>query len=278
MILDLVGLQAHSLVLWEGVTLDPIRIYEHLKDKPRSVFTAAWELLLIAASQNDAHFVMDKSLDNVHYWREILQIYPNMKFIQMVRDPRAQVNSMNKAIIHEFDTLLNTKILVEAHKAADALIDKHPEKVHVVRYEDFIYDEERTTRKICNFLNMDFRPEMLQIEKSNEAKQISKQSALWESNAFSPIQANVDKYKATLSELEIQQIETLTEKIMNRYGYTRLSSGNTSISQTDWDNAKENSLEKKELAWEKLKEKNPIDYALRRRRADYLEMCKRNLL
>ncbi len=53
-----------------------------------SLYAVAWEMLLEAARTQNATVVMDKSLDNIYAWRELLQLYPNMLFLNVVRDPR----------------------------------------------------------------------------------------------------------------------------------------------------------------------------------------------
>ena len=276
--LDLLGLQSSSLVKWDGLTFDPIRFFDEIKAQPRSPHTIAWTMLMTAARQRGARVVMDKSLDNVHAWPELLQLYPNMLFINLVRDPRAQVSSMNRAIIHEFDTLLNARILVDAFEAVQRLIAAHPDRVVTIRFEDFIADEGRVVRQLCDFLALRFLPEMLQIELSAEAARIARQSALWESNSSPPIKANVDKFRATLSPLEIEQIETLAGSVMATYGYETMTDARAEITASTWTEARRRGEERKAKAWEDLRRTKPQDYMLRRYRSDFIEGRRQRLL
>ena len=277
MIVDLIGLQAISMVKWEGVVIDPIEFFNSIQALPRSVHTVAWEILLFAARQHGAKVVMDKSLDNIHYWKELLPLYPDMKFLNLVRDPRAQVSSMNKAVIHEFDSMLNAQILVKAHLAASALIQAHPDKVLTIRFEDFIEDEAVALKKICHFFEIEFLPEMLEISKSNEAKKISTQSSLWESNHFPPLKANVDKFKNSLSMDEIEVIESLCKDVMQNYNYVPMTAQSKIINTEQVEVAMKASAEKRKQYWLNMKATKPFDFYLRMRRAQYLEMCKKAL-
>ena len=274
---DLIGLQALSLVKWEGVSIDPIKFFEAIKDKPRSIHTIVWEILFSAASKKKARVAMDKSLDNIHYWRELKTIYPKMRFINLVRDPRAQVSSMNRAIIHEFDSSLNAKILMANYTALQELIKTYPDSVLSVRFEDFITDEETVIKKICEFLDLNFTSDMLQISNSMEAKRIAVQSQLWESNSAPPMKQNIDKFKNFLSASEIEKIETITWEVMDRYGYSRQSAAKAVITEKDWQDAQRLSERMRQEAWKKLQIEKPQDYILRKRRAAYIEMCKQNL-
>jgi Sulfotransferase family len=275
---DLVGLLAFSPVKWDGITIEPVGFFERLRHKPRSIHVVAWEMLLEAGARHGAATVMDKSLDNVHYWRELLELFPEMIFLNVVRDPRAQVSSMNRAIIHDFDTLLNARTWVKAHDQAQSLIAAHPEKVLSIRFEDFVGNQEQVLKKICEFLGIEFLAEMLEIDRSEEAKRISRQSGLWESNCFPPIPANVDKFKKSLSQQEVDTIETLAGKYMDLYGYQRMGSGTVSITEKDWLEAEKRSSVGRQRAWAEMKTAKPQDYILRRNRADYIEMCRQRLL
>ncbi|PMS22714.1 sulfotransferase [Trinickia dabaoshanensis] len=267
---DVVGLQAASMVKWPGIVFDPVDIFEAIRHEPRSVHRVVWELLLRAGEQRGARVVMDKSLDSVHYADSLMRQFPDMLFLNVVRDPRAQIASMNKAIIHDFDTLLNTHTWLEAHRAADAVLAEYPERTMTIRYEDFLADEQAVLKQVCSFFGIAFLPGMVDVSRSQEAQQISRMSALWSSNCFAPIATNIDKYKKVLSMDEIAVIETLTSDYMRRYGYERMTGATAKIDAAAFDAARVASDAARERAWETLERTNFRDFALRRHRAEYL--------
>src|SRR5262249_37205768 len=118
LIVDVIGLQTVSMVKWKDIVFDPVDIFEAISGQSRSVHRIVWEMLLRAGELHGARLVMDKSLDSVHYADELLKLFPNMLFLNVIRDPRAQVSSMNRAIIHDYDASLNVLTWVKAHKAA----------------------------------------------------------------------------------------------------------------------------------------------------------------
>ncbi|WP_338524564.1 sulfotransferase [Pseudomonas batumici] len=277
MVVDVVGLQAASIVKWPGMAFDPVDIFERVRHEPRSVHRIAWELLLCAAEQHQARVVMDKSLDDVHYAHELMELFPHMLLLNVVRDPRAQVASMNRAIIHDFDTLINTQTWVAAHRAAQSLIERYPGRVLTIRYEDFLLDEETTLKQICTFFDIQFLDKMLDISESQEARQISKMSALWSSNCFSPITTNIDKFKGQLKLHEIEMIETLSKEFMLRYGYEPMTQANFEFDTHMSQVATERSGDARKLAWQELEQENFQDYILRQYRADYLATVRNRL-
>ncbi len=270
LVVDVVGLQAASMVKWSNMVFDPVEIFEAIATEPRSVHRVVWELLLRAGEQHHAGVVMDKSLDSVHYAEELMALFPDMLFLNVVRDPRAQVASMNRAIIHDFDTTLNARAWVDAHRVAGALVARYPERVLTIRYEDFLGEQEATLRRVCAFFGIDYLPDMLDVSASPEARQIAQLSALWASNCFAPIVANVDKFKKQLSMEEIEIIETLAREYMEQYGYELMTPGRAVLADSALPAARARSEAGRQHAWRELEQHNFRDYILRRYRADYL--------
>ncbi|MGK7901810.1 MAG: sulfotransferase [Hormoscilla sp.] len=277
LVLDMIGLQNANMRRWDKVSLDPVDIFEAVKEGPRSPHAIAWEMLFFAGEQHHAKVVMDKSLDNIHDFEELIDLFDDIKFLNIVRDPRAQVNSINLSIIHEFDTVLNALTWVKAHEAAKKLAEKYPKKVLTIRYEDFLKHQELVIRKVCQFVGIKFFDDMLDVFASSEAQNLSQLSALWENNAFDPIVANIDKFSKSLTQEEINIIETITSEYMERYGYKRITKGSTQITQEMIERAKSKSLKRKQEAWISLKQNAPRDYQLRMFRANYLRMVEERL-
>lgn len=270
LVVDIIGLQTASMVKWKDIVFDPVEIFEAIRQQKRSVHKILWELLLRAGEQHHAIVVMDKSLDSVRYAEELFDLFPDMLFLNVVRDPRAQVASMNRAIIHDYDSTLNALTWLDAHQVARGLIARYPDKVLTIRFEDFLSNQETVLKKICQFFCIAFLPEMLDITLSNEAQKISQMSALWESNCFPPVMANKDKFRQQLSLTEIELIETLTKEMMVIYGYELMTAANADIPNQCLIQARENSSVARLKTWESLRANNFKDYILRRFRADYL--------
>jgi len=277
LIVDIIGLQTASMVKWPDVVFEPVTVFNAIKDKPRSVHSILWELLFQAGEKQQAKVVMDKSLDNVQYGEELIELFDDLLLLHVVRDPRAQINSINRAIIHDFDTVLNTLTWVKAYETGKKLAEKYPAQVLTIRFEDFLSNQEGVLRQVCQFLGIEFLPAMLDVSKSQEAQQISTLSDLWKSNASAPIPANVDKFKQALSLEEIEIIETLTGSLMDYYGYERMTPGKAELTPQMIAIAQEKSENKKKDAWLNLKANHYQDYQLRMFRTAYIQMVKARL-
>jgi hypothetical protein len=207
-----------------------------------------------------------------------MDLFDDILFLNVVRDPRAQINSINRAIIHDFDTLLNSITWVKAHQMAKALAQKYPDRVLTIRYEDFLQQQEAILRKVCQFFGIEFLDSMLDVSNSREANNIAVLSALWETNTSAPIPAYIDKFKKYLSTEEIEIIETVTGDFMDYYGYEKMTPAAANVTQEAIEQAIRSSEQKKSQAWLNLKANDPRDYQLRKFRSDYLKMVKQRLL
>lgn len=277
LVTDFIGFANATPVRWSDVDWDPVHVFNAIKDEKRSIHAISWKLLLDTGQRKGANVCMCKSLDNVHYADELIDLFDNMLFLNVVRDPRGQISSINRSIIHHFDTYLNTQLWNDAYQKARALETKYPDRVLTVRFEDFIANQEEVLRKICEFIDIEFIDDMLDASSSLEAKEISNRSALWESNQSAPIKANVDKFLKYLSMDEIKLIETITGEMMEHYGYERITEGKTVISEAMQEQATRNHEANKTKAWAMLKEKDPQDYIMRKFRTDYLADLERRL-
>jgi hypothetical protein len=278
LVLDLVGLQNVNMVKWPGVVLDPVSVFDAVAGRPRGVHTVVWEMNTQAAVQQGASVVMDKSCESVVFAADYMELLPDLRLLNVVRDPRAQVNSINRAIIHDFHSLLNARRWVQAHDMGIALADRYPDRVLTIRYEDFINTPEPVLRHVCAFLGIEFVSAMLDVGTSSEASRIASRSALWENNAKAPIRANIDKFTRELGAEDIAVIESVARDHMRRFGYELMTAADVEITPERIDAARRRSDEARDRAWRDLRVQDPQDYQLRKYRAWYLTALRERLV
>jgi omega-hydroxy-beta-dihydromenaquinone-9 sulfotransferase len=135
----------------------------------------------------------EKTPQNVFYIKEILELYPHARILNMVRDPRGVLLSQKRKWkrrrmgAHFITWREATRLRINYHPitisrlwnssvgAALKHLD-HPQ-VMTVHFEDIIEDSERTIRRICDFFGVSFDPAMLDVPhlgSSNEADDPSK--------------------------------------------------------------------------------------------------------
>jgi|SRR5580658_337230 hypothetical protein len=278
LIRHVVGLRTFVLQKWHGPNPDPDELFYRLREAPRNIHTIALALLRDEAVFKGASVAVDKSLDNILDWKNIVLADPKMLFIIVARDMRDQVASMTREIIYKFHPLLNAKIVVDAYGASNDLTRHHPNQIKTVKFENMIRSTQQSIEEICRFIGIDFLPEMLEAYKSPEVKAFSDLSTLWQENSKPPDERNIGKYRRQLTGDQIAQVETLTRQIMAQYGYQPDTPADIEITEEMMTAAERFSDEAKDENWQSLKEGHPEEYALRGARLRYIEQCREELL
>jgi Sulfotransferase family len=99
----------------------------------------------------------DKTPGHHTYLSEILQNLPESHVIFLLRDPRDTV----VAIREKFGVSLNGATAL--WNAAFVSYKKFPERVHLVRYEEFVQRPAESVAALCVYLDEDYQPDMLRF-------------------------------------------------------------------------------------------------------------------
>lgn len=164
------------------------------------------------------------------------KLFPDAKFLYIVRDPRDITRSV-------LDNLSKSSLAEAAGKCW--IRDRHirkmvklfPNDTLVLRYEDLVLEPERTCLLICNFLAVPFDEGMLTFYKLNPNSErligVTKNIHPHTTTPFNPGLIEQWKRKRYFTSEELQNIEALTGSYMKRYGYkAETSSNKTSIAVT----------------------------------------------
>ena len=147
----------------------------------RTILGIFARFLLYEAERNGKEIPCEKTPQNVFYLDEILRYLPNVKVINMVRDPRAVLLSQknkgkrsDRAAYGRYRTkredlrlrinyhpitisrLWNSSVSTGTH-----YLD-HPQVINV-RFEDLLSQSEATVQRVCEFVGIDYQPSMLEI-------------------------------------------------------------------------------------------------------------------
>lgn len=187
----------------------------HLRTLVRSLFTPL-------ANIRECRFFSEKSPMNVLVLSELIDLLPEAHFIHVVRDPRAIVSSMqdvrNRAkekmiTVPEYTRSISSCISFTSKCIASGFsaLKKTPEKIHTVTYEALVAHPEEESRKICDFLGLEWSEHMLSphTKKHLGEKAITSNSGeIWyDLNSYyqKPHGQNIEKWKQRLS--PVQQVK-----------------------------------------------------------------------
>jgi len=169
---------------------------------------------------------IEKTTSTEIYALELSKIFPNAKFIHILRDPRDNWASLSsgweKRYKHYNDELNRLKhSMIERGKlgmrmAKDNLETIGKERYRVIKFEDITSNPVTALKNLCNFIGITFDEDMLTP---------STFGYKWKGNNFEgvkhdePSTINVNRWKERISDEDAKLIEFHFRNIMKHFGY-----------------------------------------------------------
>jgi len=179
-------------------------IYEMHKDKKG---------VKILSDKNPGHSIFSKKL---------LKIYPEARFIHIIRDPRDNVNSHIKRF-HKKNTYFLARRWVGFNTIIEKDKRKNPDKFFTIIYENMVSNPEETFIVLCKFLGITYDIAMMQNQFS-EKLPAYKDFKFYErlktehQNLMMPVNtSNIGKWRVEMNAADIAITEKITSKFANRY-------------------------------------------------------------
>ena len=190
-----------------------------------------YELFLSAISnENKSTISCEQTPKNMYYLNEILVFFPQAKVINMVRDQRdvllSQKNKWKRRFLGaskipfseairsyiNYHPMLTSKVWNSSLEHSVKYLDN--ERVKIVKFEDLLSKSESVVKDICNFLAIEFHPQMLHVPVvGSSTKQDNKDSFLIDSS-------KIEKWKkGGLNSAEIYLSQLISHKMMSKFSY-----------------------------------------------------------
>lgn len=216
--------------------------FEYLKrsaknPKNRMNFSAFCQMIhgsfvAIDKDYSEVSIQIDKNPSNSLYWKKIMKFDPKPRFIIAVRDYRANILSRKQSIhLRTGDFVYNAYRWNYFNSSLYRMIKKHPDRVHVVRYEDMVENPLEVCRRMCDFLEIPFEENMLEFYKK-EVKIFSSEEVQEEladsergKKKYSDLTRKIDAsrafaWKKELSEKEIEVCDIICGGTGAKFGYS----------------------------------------------------------
>uniref|UniRef100_UPI0032167D1E sulfotransferase family protein n=1 Tax=uncultured Draconibacterium sp. TaxID=1573823 RepID=UPI0032167D1E len=215
---DVCTLVERNPVAWEGINLDRQNIYSLCKSNSLiEVFKVIYDL---KAKKDNASFWACKSMANIQYADDLEQAGIRPLYIHLYRDGRDVACSFKKAIVGEKHVYHIANQWKNNQESCLALKEKVGSDRYIqLSYENLIHSPEEEMKKLSQFLNIQFNPNVFDFYKSEESKNTAVAGKMW-ANVTKPIlKTNFNKYKKELSELEVGIFEKLAGTILEKLDY-----------------------------------------------------------
>jgi hypothetical protein len=156
--------------------------------------------------------------------KELTEVFPEAKFIHLVRDYRDNISSNRKVFKRQ-----SIAQLTQGWKAYNIFIERikkdNPGRFYTLKYEDLASNPARFVPEICHFLNITFNPAMFDfhttMQQVKEEKYVVEITTV-HPNIIRPINTEqVDKWKKVLSPADIELADFIAGDYAKQYGYIR---------------------------------------------------------
>lgn len=207
-------------VPWQGVVLDRDVITRQAQVRSlMGVFEAIYDR---AAEDQYAATWCCKSLANIRFLPAIETHFRNARYIYLYRDGRDVAVSFRRAIVgekhfyhiaREWAKTQQLALTMELHIDSDRFFR--------VKYENMVEEPEAMMKRLCEFLELEYREDMLNFHQSDEAHRAAQSSELW-GNVIQPIMKdNTGKFSTEASEEDIRIFESVAGDVLDKLGYRR---------------------------------------------------------
>ena len=167
----------------------------------------------------------DKTPQNTYFIKYIFPVYPNAKYVFIVRDGRDVVNSLVKMMQpnKKYQSYSEHQLFQRATELWNKSINVYDwlqqkgANLLLVKYEDFTSNPDKTINEIASFLNV----ELGNLQEDEKAKRMGVQNMSHHQNLSKPIStSSIGKWKKELSQEQISSIQSLIEENLNRFNYS----------------------------------------------------------
>jgi hypothetical protein len=176
----------------------------------------------LLAESFDAERIVDDTPRHVFHLHTIRELFPQVKIIGMVRDPRDFLASYKgywrvtgsseteriRSLYHPVITSLywrssTNTLLNHAHNCCK-------DSIHIVRYEDLVTNPVEVVPEICGFLGCEFSPKMLCIDRSNST---------FDRNRTGIYSSSVGHWRQALEPHEVWIVQRINHDRLSELGY-----------------------------------------------------------
>lgn len=225
---DLSDVKNQRSLLGDILLTDPMQgwdpqpdINETLSNVKRNSFDGLVEALIGAwATKRNKKRWGEKTPWHVYFWREILNGFPDAKFIHIVRDGRDASLSWKAARFgpkHIYPLAKKWRNYLDVISEFEKEVDSS--SIYELRYEDLLDNPESIVREMCVFIGEEYSEEMLNFYKNPALYPTDKGN---EENLAKPLMnSNKEKWKSQLNEKEREVFEAVAGEYLEKYNYQR---------------------------------------------------------
>ena len=206
--------------------VDPKEIITDLRSRP--VRIGLWQVFeaMVAAMSPTAGVLGEKTPSHIAWWEHFAQARPDLKFVAVIRDPRAVLRSHRTVAWGESDAwALAERWLAHQRSIRDCERLLGPDRCLILRYEDLVADTPGHHEQLASFLGVPFEPTELTPEQLAAHPLFPKRESWKDSATEAVTTSRIDTWRASLTESDIAAIQRTCRAEMADLGYALEDTG-----------------------------------------------------
>ncbi len=160
--------------------------------------------------------ISDKNPSYILFIKTFVEIFPEARFVHIIREPRDNVYSQKKAF-HTKNTIFSAQKWLGYNKIVEGFKKKMPSRFYTVIYENMVTETEEIMKGVCSFLKVPYSTAMIEnvfpewLSAHLERKGNIDMKNMVHTGLLSPINtSNVGKWKNKLSAYDQAATEAVT--------------------------------------------------------------------
>lgn len=187
----------------------------------RALYVALQRMYADAQGKGDARWLGDKDPRSIEYLPMLSRLFPEMRALHIMRDPRDVLASKKKAAWSKDGSVLRhifaNRVQLKMGRRYGRLL-LGPRYMEVV-YEELLGNPRDVLERVCAFLELDFEEAMLEFAESSK-RLVSESEMQWKKETLGPLlSSNSGKWKKSLTPWEAALTERACADAMHAAGY-----------------------------------------------------------
>ncbi len=190
--------------------------YNEIKNYPDLILNIVQKYNIGKQHKTTAEIWVDHTPINVEYVDFLKQLYPNAKFLHIIRDGRAVASSLKNLPWGPRSVQDAARFWLKKLAFGFAYEIKYPKDILSIKYESLLNDTEITIKQITDFMGIEYEKNMLEANGMIVPEYTKHQHALVGTKAN---KARINAWEKNLSRREIELFEYETKNMLNLLGY-----------------------------------------------------------
>lgn len=160
----------------------------------------------------------DKTQSYIHHIPLLADLFPEARFIHAIRDGRNVALAHAKGEKVEQVAASWKRRVLSGRRAGQAL---GPDRYLESRYEDLIENAERSVRRICEFAELEFHPQMLKYYERADSVIATTAAPDRHLDIYKPPTKGLQDWQRDLATSQVARFEAIAGRALDELGYER---------------------------------------------------------